>query len=185
IHELGTVTDDDNIYLTSLHPLILRYELNKTERFNDDEISEKVFRKYNPIGLLPYFVDVESNYYFANYNEGGARWITYKPFETTNKMSSEKMQFIIKTRLNNYKQHFRYLFDINNNYALKVKYIDVKDYKAVIKGTIEHLLDQMKDIKSIYYLNPVNIYLDVVDNIDNIYTLYNIKNSDELLELYN
>lgn len=185
VHELGTVTDDNNIYFTSLHPLILRYELNKTERFNDDEISEKVFRKYNPIGLLPYFVDVESNYYFANYTESGARWITYKPFETTNKMSSEKMQFIIKTRLNNYKQHFKYLFDINRNYALKVRYIDVKDYKTVIKGTIEHLLDQMKDIKSIHYLNPVNVYMDAIEIIDNIYALYNIKDSDELLEAYN
>ncbi|MGX0142209.1 helicase HerA domain-containing protein [Staphylococcus hominis] len=184
IHELGTIKDENNFYLTSLHPLVLRYELYKTKYFMDEEISEKIFHKYNPIGLLPYVVDMDTNYYFANYTEEGARWITYRPFETTNKMSANKMQFIIRTRLNNYKQHFKYLFNINSQYALKTRYIEVTDYNTIIKGTIEHILDQMKEVKSLYSLNPVDIYLDNIEYIGDLYTLYNVKSSDELFDLY-
>ena len=94
------------------------------------------------------------------------------------------MQFIIRTRLNNYKQHFKYLFNINSQYALKTRYIEVTDYNTIIKGTIEHILDQMKEVKSLYSLNPVDIYLDNIEYIGDLYTLYNVKSSDELFDLY-
>ena len=53
IHKLGLVYHGKNIYFTSLHPLLIRYEIEKTMQLKENKINEKVFRKYNPIGLLP------------------------------------------------------------------------------------------------------------------------------------
>ncbi|MEJ7286297.1 hypothetical protein WL294_12065, partial [Staphylococcus epidermidis] len=93
---------------------------------------------YNPLGLLPYFVDSESNFYFSNYTEENARWITYTPFESTNKMSTDKVRFIVKSRLHDFKSHFSYLFSINTEFALKSRFVEITDYKVILQGTLEY-----------------------------------------------
>lgn len=184
IHKLGLVYHGKNIYFTSLHPLLIRYEIEKTMQLKENKINEKVFRKYNPIGLLPYFVDSNSNYYFSNFSEESSRWIIYKPYETTNKMSSEKTRIIIKSRLNDFKQHFKYLFSVNPQFSLKTKYVEVNDYKVILQGTIEFLLNEIKDAKSLHEVNPIDIYISKIDNLDLMYELYNLKNYNELQGLY-
>ncbi|WP_039067876.1 DUF87 domain-containing protein [Staphylococcus shinii] len=184
IHKLGLVEHDNKIYMTALHPLLVRYELEKTKRFDDNNINEKVFKKYSPIGLLPYFVDSESNFYFSNYTEENARWITYTPFESTNKMSTDKMRFIIKSRLHDFKSHFNYLFSINSEFALKSRFVKITDSKVILQGALEYLLDEIKDLKSLHLMNPVNIYLDGIDNLDKLDEFYNLTNYNELFELY-
>ena len=184
IHKLGLVEQDNKIFMTALHPLLVRYELEKTNRFDDNKINEKVFKKYNPIGLLPYFVDSESNFYFSNYTEENARWITYTPFESTNKMSADKVRFIIKSRLHDFKSHFNYLFSINSEFALKSRYVEITDYKVILQGTLEYLLDEIKDLKSLHLMNPVDVYLDEINNLDKLDRFYNLTNYNELFELY-
>lgn len=184
IHKLGLVEHNNKIYMTALHPLLVRYELEKTKRFDDSNINEKVFKKYSPIGLLPYFVDSESNFYFSNYTEENARWITYTPFESTNKMSTDKMRFIIKSRLHDFKSHFNYLFSINPKFALKSRFVEITDSKVILQGALEYLLYEIKDLKSLHLMNPVNIYLDDIDNLDKLDEFYNLTNYNELFELY-
>lgn len=184
IHKLGLLEQDNKIYFTALHPLLVRYELEKTKYFLDNEINEKIFRKYNPIGLLPYYVDSLSNFYFSNYTEENARWITYKPFESTNKMSSDKVRFIIKSRLHDFKSHFKYLFSINSEFALKTRFVEVTDYKMILQGALEYLLDELKDLSALHLVNPIEIYIDETDNLDTLYEFYNLNNYNDLFEFY-
>lgn len=184
IHKLGLIDDGDHIYFTSLHPLLIRYEIEKTKQLKEQKINEKVFRKYNPVGLLPFFVDNNSNYYFANLSEESFRWIVYKPYETTNKMSADKTRFIIKSRLYDFKQHFKYLFSVNPSFSLKTKYVEVNDYKVILQGTIEFLLNEIRNSKSLHQVNPIDIYINKNDNLDFMYELYNLKSYNELQDLY-
>lgn len=184
IHKLGLIEQDNKIYMTALHPLLIRYELEKTQRFDDTKINEKVFKKYNPIGLLPYFVDSQSNFYFSNYTEENARWITYTPFESTNKMSADKVRFIIKSRLHDFKTHFNYLFSINPEFALKARFVEITDYKVILQGILEYLLEEIKDLKSLHLMNAVDIYLDKINNLDKLDRFYNLTNYNDLFELY-
>ncbi|MDW4069913.1 DUF87 domain-containing protein [Staphylococcus saprophyticus] len=184
IHKLGLVEQDNKIYMSALHPLLVRYELEKTKRFDDNKINEKIFKKYNPLGLLPYFVDSESNFYFSNYTEENARWITYTPFESTNKMSTDKVRFIVKSRLHDFKSHFSYLFSINTEFALKSRFVEITDYKVILQGTLEYLLEEIKDLKSLHLMNPVDIYLDEISDLDKLDGFYNLTNYNELFEIY-
>lgn len=184
IHKLGLIRHGENIYFTSLHPLLIRYEIEKTKQLKEKKINEKVFRKYNPAGLLPFYVDTNSNYYFSNFSEESSRWILYKPYETTNKMSNEKTRFIIKSRLNDFKQHFKYLFSVNPKFSIKTKYVEVNDYKVILQGSIEFLLNELKNSKSLYQVNPIDIYINENNNLDVIYELYNLKSYNELQDLY-
>lgn len=184
VHKLGLIENGNKIHLTALHPLIIRYELEKTKYFNDNKINEKIFKQYNPMGLLPYYVDSESNYYFSNYTEDSPRWITYEPFETTNKMGSDKVRFIIKSRLHDFKSHFKYLFDVNSNFSLKAQFVEITDYKVILQGVLEYLLDELSGLSSMYSTNPINIYLDNTNNLDDLYEFYTLTSYNTLFEKY-
>lgn len=94
IHKLGVINHDDKIYFTAFHPLIMRYEIEKTKYFKETSINEKIFKRYNPVSLLPYFVDNNSNFYFSNYSNNNIRWIKYEPFKRTNKLSPDKINLL-------------------------------------------------------------------------------------------
>ncbi|PTU82612.1 DNA-binding protein, partial [Staphylococcus pasteuri] len=185
LHKLGVIEQGNRVYFTSLHPLLMRYEIEKTMYFNETSVNEKVFKKYNAVSLLPYFVDSNSNFYFSNYSESNARWISYEPFENTNKMNPDKIIFIIKTRLHDFYMHFNYLFNINYNFSIKVRFVDISNHKVILQGVLEFLLEEMKNIKSIHQINPINLYFDYSSNLDELYEFYNISDYNSLLEIYN
>lgn len=184
LHKLGLIEHGNKVYMTALHPLLIKYELEKTKYFKENKINDKIFKKYNPTGLLPYYVDSSSNFYFSNYTEENARWLTYKPFESTNKMSDDKIRFIIKSRLKDFKSHFNYLFEINSEFALKARFVETNDHKVILQGTLEYLLDELKTANTLNNINSINIYLDDTNNDDRLYEFYNITNYNDLFEIF-
>lgn len=184
LHKLGIIKHDKNIYMTAFHPLLIRYELEKSNYFDENTINDKIFKKYNPTGLLPYYVDSSSNFYFSNYTEENTRWLTYKPFESTNKMSNDKVRYIIKSRLHDFRSHFDYLFNINTEFALKARFVEINDYKVILQGALEYLLDELKNSTTLNKINAINIYLDELNNDDRLYEFYNVTNYNELFELF-
>ncbi|REI09675.1 DNA-binding protein [Staphylococcus felis] len=185
LHELGILYKNDEIFLTSLHPLVVRYEIEKTKAFYNDDVNEKVFKNYNPSNLLPYYVDVNNNFYFSEVSEESFRWLIYKPYEKSNKISSDKMRYIIKTRMYDFKTHFNYLFKVTSNFALKVKFVGISDKKVVLQGIIDFILEELKRKSNIEDTNSINIYFSSEDNIGNIYNIYNINSYSELESIYN
>ncbi|MBT2815303.1 helicase HerA domain-containing protein [Staphylococcus coagulans] len=184
LHELGVVYKNENIYLSALHPLIVRYEIEKTKSFMQGVTNEKVFAKYNPSSLLPYYVDKQSNFYFSEVSDSNFRWLIYKPYESSNKMTSEKMRYIIKTRMSDFKVHFNYLFSVNPNFSFKVKFSGIKDKKVAIQGIIDYIFEELKGASNLYKVNSIDAYFDKSENIDKIFNFYNILSYNELNDLF-
>ncbi|RZI00351.1 DNA-binding protein, partial [Staphylococcus condimenti] len=129
---IGTIKDEkNNIYLTPLHPLILRYEIQKSEKINGEVLSEKILKKYNPSGLLPYWTEGNS-FFFSNIIDEYPRGIMYKLYSAKNKMNSERASSIIKSRLTNFKSHFKYLFNISPDFSLNMRFLDIDDYQMIL-----------------------------------------------------
>lgn len=186
---LGTIKDENNnIYLTPLHPLILRYEIQKTEKINGEVLSEKIFKKYNPSGLLPYWTEGD-DFFFSNIIDEYPRGIKYKLYSAKNKMNSERASSIIKSRLSNFKSHFKYLFNISQDFTLNTRFIDIDDYKMILTGVCEYILNEFNDEKYISLINPINIYIEhemqsETDNDSEIFNeFYNLKDYKELVEM--
>lgn len=146
--------------------------------------NEKVFVKYNPSSLLPYYVDNQSNFYFSEVSDSNFRWLIYKPYESSNKMTSEKMRYIIKTRMFDFKVHFNYLFSVNPNFSFKVKFSGIKDKKVAIQGIIDYIFEELKGASNLYKVNSIDAYFDKSENIDEIFNFYNILSYNELNDLF-
>lgn len=185
IHEVGVIKGDSILYLTPLHPLVLRYEIQKTKMIKDSKIPEKILRKFNSAGLLPYFVE-EDQYYFSNYEDYYPRGIIFKPYTSKNKANAEKLSNIIKSRLSDFKKHFKYLFSISDEFSLNTRFVDIEDYKMVLKGVCEYILNDFTNNRYISLINPINIFLDKADNeIESpvFEEFYNLKSYKELTEM--
>lgn len=184
IHELGLIYKNGDIFLSALHPLNVRYEIEKTRTFSRGVTNEKVFIKYNPASLLPYFVDTQNHFYFSEVSESNFRWLIYKPYESSNKMTSTKMRYIIKTRMFDFKVHFNYLFSVNPNFSFKVKFSEIKDKKVVIQGIVDYILEELKESSSLYKVNSIDVYFDKHEKFDDIFNFFSISSFDELSNLY-
>ncbi|MGN5882232.1 helicase HerA domain-containing protein [Staphylococcus simulans] len=192
IHKVGMIKGNDLLYLTPLHPLVLRYEIQKSKAIQDNKLPEKIIKKYNPAGLLPYFVD-EEHYYFSNNEDDYPRGIIYKQYTSKSKTNAEKMSLIIKSRLNDFKTHFEYLFNISDEFALNTRFIDVDDYKMILKGVCEYIFNEFSNSQYISLINPINVFIDNTSenrfkdtnrNNDILFEeFYNISNYKELVEM--
>lgn len=99
-------------------------------------------------------------------------------------MSSDKVKFIIKSRLHDFKLHFGYLFSINPEFSLKARFVEVTDYKVILQGALEFLLEELKSVDSLHLINPLDIYLDKLNNLDQLHEFYNILDYEELYKFY-
>src|SRR5699024_4595241 len=164
-------------------PLLLRYEIEKTKSVSDQKLDDKILKKYNASNLLPFIVDEENNYYFAEFNENKSRWLEYRPFSRTNKSSSNITSFIIKSRIRDFKQHFKYLFDINPSFSMKTRFLNISDYKMILRGVTEHLVSDFISQRDIAYANPIDVFIDDLENKDLFYEFYNLESLSGLVNL--
>lgn len=185
IHNIGLITVNDKKYLNPLHPLLLRYEIMKTKEINNEDINEKVLKKYNSANLLPFIVGEEDSYYFSEFNENIYRWIEYKPYVKNSKLDSETSSFIIKTRITDFKKHFNFLFKVNNSFSLKARFVHINNYTSILNGVVGYLLNDFVYNENLYTTNPIDLYIDEVSNKDIFYEFYNLQTFTELTNVLN
>lgn len=184
IHRIGMIQSQEGLYMTPLHPLLLRYEIEKTKKIGNEELHERILKKYNAASLLPFYI-IGNDYYFSEYDEQAPRWLTYKPYKKTNKLSSELTSFIVTSRISDFKKHFKYLFEVNYQFALKVRFINLSNTKVLFNGIITHLLDEFEKATHLNYVNPIDVYLDEQTSDYLIQEFYNTINMEHLSELFN
>lgn len=184
IHQLGMIRSHDVFYMTPLHPLLLRYEIEKTQKIDGEELHERILKQYNASSLLPFYVNGK-DYYFAEFDEQSPRWLTYKHYKKTNKLSSELTSFIVTSRINDFKKHFKYLFEVNHQFALKIRFINLSNIKVLFNGIITHLLDEFEKAEHLNYVNPIDVYLDNQGTDQLIQEFYNAVDVEQLNVLFN
>src|SRR5699024_3976243 len=85
-----------------------------------------------------------------------------------------------------FKKHFKYLFSISDEFSLNTRFVDIEDYKMVLKGVCEYILNDFTNNRYISLINPINIFLDKADNeIESpvFEEFYNLKSYKELTEM--
>lgn len=179
IHDVGMVKIQEKLYMTSLHPLNLRYEILKSKHIKNEEVTEKVLKNYNPASLLPFIVNDDS-YYFSEYNENIYRWLEYKPYVKNSKLDSETTSFIIKTRLLDFKKHFNFLFEVNESFSLKVRFLHINNYKSILNGIVACLFTDFVNNENLHQINPIDLYIDNVEDKDVFYEFFNLRSLSEL-----
>ncbi len=161
--KLGTVQrtiDEKEIFLSPLHPLNIAYQLLLNEKVGNAIVSEEILKQLNPINLLPYIYKEKDKLYKAIYQSHSPEWGNYVSDNITRyKGSRDFISKLVREKIEEFIDHFSYLFSLSKNCPMKINIINLGDCKEVLQGIFEYYIKSLK--KNLYTndLLPLELYI--------------------------
>ncbi|QHT48493.1 DNA phosphorothioation-dependent restriction protein DptH [Bacillus sp. SB49] len=162
LFKLGTINKNngEEMWLTPFHPLNVAFELRKLVELRDEQIDQGILDRLKPDGLLPYIFGEQEVVYSPDSQENIPGWMVYKGMDTSNVADADLyLDKVVKDKLQQFEEHFSYLFLKNSKAPVKVNIINIlNDYRA-IRGLLQWYLDK-KNKQSAYRMPAliVNVY---------------------------
>lgn len=181
---IGVIKDRNTISINPLNPLQISYQLELLKELDMSlEIPrEAVLATLNTESLLPY-VKVSDQHYQATYTKSYPRWMFYN--KLAERQLSDLSSNIIKRRLDDYLNQYKFLFSTNPNMVLNVAAIDIIDEENFFDAIINFIVDRISEVNDLGQMNPINLYVNKVGNSLNslFHQLYKLNTMDELNNL--
>jgi len=170
---LGTiekVDEDREILFTPLHPINVAYQLLLSERVECEELSEDLMKRLNSLHLLPYIYHDDANLYKPVEQNHSPEWSYY----AHNKMQRYKgsRDFVAKLvaeKIEEFVDHFSYLFELTRNAPIKINLINLGDCKEVLQGVFGYYRKKVNKLKGLEELQPIDLRIYNKESIVNAF----------------
>lgn len=190
IMKLGSVQGDEmseQIKYSPLAPLNVAYQL-KLNQVVDEEIleDESLLKKMSSVYLLPYIQDDYKNLYKPIEQWQAPEWAYYVENDTKKyKGSRSFVSKLVREKIEEFVEHFSYLFEQNRNATIKINLINTGDCREVLQGICAYYVGQLKKEVSIQALNPIDISIYNPSEVTHIFEEFsNYTNIDEIKEKF-
>lgn len=145
ILKLGMIEDNGAILLSPLHPLNVAYQLTLSQQVGSEQIDQHILDRLHPGNLLPYIYGKNDQIYRSVTQHDACEWIMYKPLnEVTVGESSTFMASVIEEKLQQFIEHFNYLFLPGAKSPLRVNVINITNDKEVLRGLMNFIIKQVE-----------------------------------------
>lgn len=156
-------SSEKSIAMSPLHPLNVLYQLRLCEEETVGEIRENLVEKLTALYLIPYIKDPARILYQAIDQKHSPEWRFYAP--ASNKRYQGGRNFVAKLvcdKINQYKDHFSFMFDDIGNNKLCINLVNMGDCKEVFQGLLRYYSQKAQegiDYSKMLSFN-VNIYMN-------------------------
>lgn len=145
IFKLGTIEESNRIYLTPIHPLNVAYQLAVHRHLGGETVEQHILDRLRPNNLLPYLYGQDDTLYRPVVQHDASEWIIYEPLkQVTVGESNAYLGNVIKEKLQQFVEHFSYLFLIGAKSPLKINVINITNDKEVLKGLFDFVKRQVE-----------------------------------------
>lgn len=148
---LGTVIqnyDERIISMSPLHPLNVLYQLTLIEEDAVGEVRDDLVEKLSALYLLPYIKNEDRVLYHAVEQKHSPEWRIYA--QQSNKRyhgARSYVQKLVCDKINQYKEHFSFLFGDIGNDQFCINLINMGDCREVLQGLIRYYVRELnKDV---------------------------------------
>lgn len=188
ISHIGEYSVNGSIVYAPFNPILLSYQLQVEQAVSTENLPEKIQQKLNPLHLVP-FLKLNDHSYKGYVNNNSPRWLSYS--ESKLSKFSIVSQNIVTERLKDFKNHFSYLFSMNDDSSYNIRFVNVTDEKPILKSIVDYLLFEIRSAikrkKNINDINPVTAY--IVEKNNNVVGsdfngFYKISNIDEFEDFF-
>lgn len=144
---LGTVIqnyDEQIISMSPLHPLNVLYQLTLMAEDAVGEVRDDLVEKLSPLYLLPYIKNNEKVLYHAVEQKHSPEWRIYA--QQSNKRyhgARSYVQKLVCDKINQYKEHFSFLFEDIGNDQFFINLINMGDCREVLQGLIRYYVKEL------------------------------------------
>lgn len=162
---------ENQILLTPLHPINVAYQILIQKQIGSERLHESLVKKLESLYLLPYIAEYKTLYRPIEQIHS-KEWKYYVQNDNLKYKSSRKfVERLVKEKIEEFVQHFSYLFDFSSKSPIKINLINTGDSKEVLQGIIDYYISELK---------KNNRITDLKDICINIYSLEDINAFDEL-----
>lgn len=172
--KVGTIKVDNGenqILLTPLHPINVAYQILIQKQIGSERLHESLVKKLESLYLLPYIAEYKTLYSPIEQIHS-KEWKYYFQNDNLKYKSSRKfVERLVKEKIEEFVQHFSYLFDFSSKSPIKINLINTGYSKEVLQGIIDYYISELK---------KNNRITDLKDICINIYSLEDINAFDEL-----
>ena len=163
IGKLGTIyrTDGDKeILLTPLHPINVSYQLMINNMIEDEEVEENILKLLSSRYLMPYlYKDKDSLYKVVDQNHS-PEWTYYVDHKMSRyKGSRDYVSKLTREKLDEFIDHFTYLFRNLNKSKIKMKLINLGDCKEALLGIFDYYMKKLNKGEDINNLISIDVYI--------------------------
>ena len=170
LFKIGTIKryiEDRELLFTPLHPLNIAYQLHINEKISNEEIEEDIIKKFNSTYLLPYVLGDEDKLYIPMEQVHSPEWKYYVDEKLPRyKSSRDFVSKLVNEKIEEFVDHFKYLFNMGSNAPIKINLINTGDSKEILQGIFKYYVKQLKGKKNIL---PIEICIYSNKNITNAF----------------
>ncbi|WP_281884744.1 DNA phosphorothioation-dependent restriction protein DptH [Paenibacillus sp. YYML68] len=154
---------------TPLHPLNLAYQLQLNDLIGREAINEELLRTLRPTYLLPY-VSFNNSLYKAIELTDSFEWTAYIDQSLPRFESSKPfVHKLVQEKIEEFTEHFSYLFDLDCRAPLKINAINMGDCLEILQGLIEYYKRQLKKDIEKSELLPIELHIYADKGISNVF----------------
>jgi len=145
IFKLGTIEENGGLLLTPFHPLSVAYQVNLCQQVGDEQIEQHILDRLHPGNLLPYLYGKDDVLLRSVVQYDACEWMVYKPLkQVTVGESSAYMANLIEEKLQQFIEHFNYLFLPGAKSPLRLNIINITNDKEVLRGLLNFIVKQVE-----------------------------------------
>ncbi|WP_071394234.1 hypothetical protein [Bacillus tuaregi] len=142
---LGMSVTNGKIWLSSLHPLNVAYQLRLEEEIKDEELDYPILDRLHPQNLLPFLYSREDDLYRPSMDSPFAEWYSYEPEKLiTVGTANEFLATVVEDKIKQFIRHFDYLFLESAHSPLLLNVIEIHNDKEVVRGLFNFLKQQLE-----------------------------------------
>ncbi|MDU1412557.1 MAG: DNA phosphorothioation-dependent restriction protein DptH [Clostridium sp.] len=161
LFKLGTIKreiEDRELLFTPLHPLNIAYQLHIYNETGSESMDDEIIRKFTSTYLLPYINEEEDRLYVPMEQSHSPEWKYYVDQKLPRyKSSRDFVSKLVNEKIEEFVDHFKYLFNIGNNAPIRINLINTGDSKEILQGIFKYYIRQLKS-KSRVVL-PIDLYI--------------------------
>jgi len=160
--------DEHIISMSPFHPLNVQYQLMLLNENGTGKVRDQLVEKLSALYLLPYIKDRDKSLYHAVEQKEAPEWRLYAPQSNKRYHGARNfVQTLVSDKIEQYKDHFTFLFDDMGNEQFCINLINMGDCREVFQGLILYYY------KALSKDNASEKLLSFIINIYNETTEYN------------
>ncbi|MDU2662382.1 MAG: DUF87 domain-containing protein, partial [Clostridioides difficile] len=170
LFKLGVIKreiEDKELIFTPLHPLNIAYQLKVNDELGGEELSDEIIKRFTSTYLLPYIVGEENELYIPMEQLHSPEWKYYVDEKLPRyKGSREFVSKLVTEKIEEFVGHFRYLFNMSENAAIRINLINTGDSKEILQGIFKYYTKRLKSGNNVL---PIDLFIYSDENITNAF----------------
>ncbi|MCR6514273.1 DNA phosphorothioation-dependent restriction protein DptH [Clostridium sp. LY3-2] len=159
--------EDRELIFTPLHPLNIAYQLKINSELKEEELSDEVIKKFTSTYLLPYIIGEENELFIPMEQLHSPEWKYYVDENLPRyKGSREFVSKLVTEKIEEFVGHFKYMFSMSENAAIRINLINTGDSKEILQGIFKYYT---KSLKARNKILPIDLFIYSDQNITNAF----------------